>query len=218
MTMLDETTRYYAARAAVYDETAGYRDIEAERLREPIMARYRDLFRGQDVLELACGTGYWTAVVGKVARSVLAIDMHPSVIRLAEDRCRDLETVGFQVADARSLDGVPTGFTAALGVWWWSHVRREAVRTFLSALHARLDPGSLVLFNDQLPYGGRERKLDAEGNTLERRVLPDGRAFWIVKNFPSEDELRAVLRPLADDVRYRARPDERHWELTYRTR
>ena len=27
------------------------------------------------------------------------------------------------------LDGVPAGFTAALGIWWWSHVPRERLAT-----------------------------------------------------------------------------------------
>jgi demethylmenaquinone methyltransferase/2-methoxy-6-polyprenyl-1,4-benzoquinol methylase len=216
--VVDETARYYAARASVYDETAGYRDPAAEALRRPIKARYQGLFRGHDVLEIACGTGYWTAVIGEVARSVLATDLDPSVLDLARDRCRQLDTVRFQVADACSLDGVPAGFTAALGVWWWSHLRRESVPSFIAALHARLEPGSLVLFTDQLPYEGPERRLDPAGNTLEQRSLPDGRTFWVVKNFPTEAELRADLQDVAADLRYVPRPEEEHWDLLYRTR
>jgi hypothetical protein len=39
MPLADDVARYYAARAAVYDETAGYTDPEAERLRAPIKTR-----------------------------------------------------------------------------------------------------------------------------------------------------------------------------------
>lgn len=218
MTVTDQTTEYYAARAPVYDETAGYTDPEGEALREPIKARYRDLFRGHDVLEIACGTGYWTAVVGEAARSLLATDNQPAVLRIARERCRDLTGVRFREVGAFSLDGVPTGFTAAFAIWWWSHIRKESVRAFLTALHSRLEPGSPVLFNDQLTYGGKERRLDSGGNTLELRTLPDGRSFWIVKNFPTEEELRAALDGLAEDIEYRPRPEEKHWDLTYRTK
>jgi len=213
----DDVMRYYAARAAVYDETAGYTDPAAERLREPIKARYRKLFAGHDVLEVACGTGYWTAVIGETARSVLGIDIGPALVSQAQDRCKRLSNVTIQVADAYTLEGVPGGFSAAFGHWWWSHVPRERIGAFLAALHRRLLPGALVLFVDQLPYDGAVRRHDSAGNTLEQRALPDGRVFEVVKNFPTEEEVRRALAGKGTDVDYAEWPEEKSWSVRYRT-
>jgi len=218
MSTVHETEEYYAARAPVYDESAGYMDPEGEQLRVPLKARYQGLFRGHNVLEVACGTGYWTAVIGEVADSVLATDINTTVVCLAKERCRAMHSVRFQVVDALSLEGVPSGFTAAMGIWWWSHIPKSALRSFLSALHSKLQPGSLVLFNDQLPYGGRVRETDTEGNTLELRTLPDGRSFWVIKNFPTEWDLRAVLHGFAEDIQYSINPAGTHWGLQYKTK
>ncbi len=217
MSHVDEVARYYADRAPVYDETAGYTDPVAEQLREPIKARYRKLFAGRDVLEVACGTGYWTEVVGETARAVTGVDINGSLLSIAQGRCRRLPNIRFQTADAYTLEGVATGFTAALGVWWWSHMPKDHVSTFLTALHSRLVPGAVVMFVDQLPYAGHIRSQDSDGNTLERRPLPDGRAVDIIKNFPTEAELRGALRGIAEDVQYVARPDEKSWTVVYNT-
>jgi len=218
MSLVDDITRYYAERAHVYDETAGYNDPDAEKLRIPIKVRYQDMFRGQTVLEIACGTGYWTKTIAEVATSVLAVDINFSLISQAKDRCRKLPNVTFQITDAYILDGVPTGFSAALGIWWWSHVPRERLPAFLSALHSKLQPGALVLFVDQLPYDGHVRRQDPLGNTLEQRSLPDGRSFEIVKNFPTEEYIRHALAGIADNVEFIQRPDERSWNVTYNVR
>ena len=218
MSLTDDVTRYYAERAPVYDETAGYTDPEAEQLRMPIKARYRDMFRGHTVLEIACGTGYWTPTIAEVATSVLAVDINPSLISQAEDRCRHLPNVTFQVADAYILAGVPTGFSAALGIWWWSHVPQERLPAFLSALHSKLQSGAFVLFVDQLPYDGHIRREDPLGNTLEQRHLPDGRSFEIVKNFPTEEDLRNTLTGIAENIEYIQRPDEGSWNVLYNVR
>jgi SAM-dependent methyltransferase len=218
MAPIDDVARYYAARALFYDETAGYTDPEAEKLRAPIRARYQELFAGHAVLEIACGTGYWTEAIAETAGSVLAVDINPSVILQAKDRCTHRRNVAFRIASAFTLDGVPGGFSAAFGIWWWSHVPRQRIPAFLSTLHSRLASGALVLFVDQLPYDARTRRTDSLGNTLEQRVLPDGRAFEVVKNFPSEGEIRSALAGIADDVQYVVRLDEKSWSVTYRTK
>ncbi len=210
--------RYYAERAPVYDTTAGYADPVAEELRAPIKARYQQLLAGRDVLEIACGTGYWTEVIARSVASVLATDVVPSVLARAKERCAHLANVRFQLADAYSLNGVPGGSTAAFAIWWWSHMPKSRIPEFLAALHSRLVPGAFVLFGDQLRYECEGRRLDEEGNLLEPRVLPDGRRFEIVKNLPSREELVERVAPFADNVRYTEWEDKKNWYLTYDTK
>jgi len=209
------TSEYYAARASVYDDSAGYTDPEAEELRVPIKARYQDVFRGHAVLEIACGTGYWTPAIAEVAESVLAVDVNSSLISQAQNKCKHLPNVEFQIADAYTLNGVATGFSAAFAHWWWSHVPVERLPAFLAALHGNLRRGALVLFVDQLPYDVHTRREDPAGNTLEERVLPNGRSFEIVKNFPTEEDIGNSLAGIAYNVGYVERPIEKSWSVTY---
>lgn len=117
MSLVDDVPRYYAARAPVYDETAWYTDQEAEQLRVRIKARYQEMLKGHTVLEIACGTGYWTHTIGEVADSVFATDVNPSLIVAAQNRCKHLPNMEFRIANAYTFDGVPAGFSAALGIW-----------------------------------------------------------------------------------------------------
>jgi protein-L-isoaspartate O-methyltransferase len=214
----DELANYYNERASVFDVTSGYADAEAEKLREPIKARFRETFRGRRVLEIACGSGYWTTVLGEAAESVLTIDISRSLLAQAQKRCAHQANVRFQIADAFTLEGVPGGFNAAFAQGWWSHIPKKNIRTFLTALHSKLVPGALVLFNDQLPYDGFYRKQDNDGNTIEQRILPNARSFMIVKNFPDEKEITNALSGFAVDIKYSQPPKEDHWEVVYNTK
>jgi SAM-dependent methyltransferase len=214
----DDVAAYYAARVDEYDATAGYQDLAAEQRRIPVKPRFHAALRGLDVLEIACGTGYWTAVIATAARSVVAIDLDPVMVAVAERRLAGAANVRCVVADAYSLEGVGGPFNAAFAHWWWSHVPKSRLRPFLTTLHTRLTPGAFVLFADQLPYAWKARRHDAEGNILEARTLRSGAVFEIVKNFPTEPEVVHVLRERARTVVYRAFPAEGAWTVSYRTR
>jgi demethylmenaquinone methyltransferase/2-methoxy-6-polyprenyl-1,4-benzoquinol methylase len=218
MSLIDDVSRYYAERAPFHDESSGYTNPISEKLREPIKQRFREIFRGRNVLEIACGSGYWTSVIGETAESVLGIDNSCSLLQQARKRCSGRPAVRFQLADAYTLEGVPRGFNAAFAHGWWSHMPKKNTESFLTSLHCKLITGALVLFNDQLPYDGFYRERDDEGNTLEQRLLPNGRSFMIVKNFPDEQEIYNALAGFAEDIRYTRLPAEEHWEVVYRSK
>ena len=86
----DEMKAYYRARAAEY-ETIYYRDDLARRkeLADAVDALVI-LAQDKSVLEFACGTGYWTAAMGKSARSITALDFSAEMVEQAkrkEYRC-----------------------------------------------------------------------------------------------------------------------------------
>jgi SAM-dependent methyltransferase len=218
MSLIDTVAKYYAALAREYDASAGYTDALATELREPIKARFQEALRGHKVLEIACGTGYWTEVIAVAAKSVLATDVDPTMISLARHRLAHCSNVRCQVDDAYSLDGVHGHFTAAFSHWWWSHMPKARLRGFLGVLHEKLTPGALVIFADQLRYDWARRREDQEGNLLEQRTLPDGSQWEIVKNFPTHDDITSDLRDVADSVTYREYPEERYWTVTYKAR
>ncbi len=182
---------YYAARAAEYEA------IYAKPERQEDLARLRDLvpeyFRGRRVLEIACGTGHWTALVAPVAASVLATDVAPAVLEVARAKPLPPGRVEFRQADAYALGDVPGRFDAALAGFWWSHVGREDLPRFLAGLHGRLEPGARVLFLDNRFVAGSSTPIarrDGAGNTYQLRRLADGSDHEVLKNFPTADEVR----------------------------
>jgi len=204
---------YYAARAPEYDRI--YLKPERQRDLREIEAWLPTVFAGQRVLEVACGTGYWTQFIAPVAAGLLALDAAPPTLRIARERVRG-PGVEFVVADAYALPVPAQAFDAAFAGFWFSHVPRSRVRAFLAGLHATLRPGARVAFLDNRYVEGSSTPVserDAEGNTWQVRGLADGSRHKVLKNFPSEGDLREVVRGIAHDVR--VRQWQYYWALEY---
>jgi len=217
--LLDEMRAYYEARAPLHDSYMNYRcNASMELLLSPIVERVAGLLAGLDVLEVACGTGNWTQVLARRASSVVATDASETALELARHKLGRGGRVEFVKADAFSLEGLGRIFGGAFASDWFSHVPVGSMRRFLDNLHLRLAGASTVVFLDMLqrhhpdltPY-----RRDGDGNTICRRVLPDGREFDVVRNYPSESEIRAHLGPGVVGVDYREWPELSRWIVSY---
>lgn len=217
----EEMNRYYQARAPWHDEYMGYTsNADTEALLAPIVRDVEGHVEARELLEVACGTGNWTQVLTRRARSVLATDASEAMLEIARAKEYPGGRVSFALADAYALDGVAEGqFSAAFAADWWSHIPNSRLGAFLSTLHGKLREGASVVFLDMLerhaPEFGRYR-VDGEGNRVYRRRLPDGREFDVIKNFPTERQLRTAVAGVATNVEVREYPVLSRWTLSYR--
>ena len=192
---------YYAARAGEYES------IYEKPERQADLARLRSLIpeylSGRTVLEIACGTGYWTQFIAPAAQHITAIDINPETLAIARSKAYPAERVTFESADVHRLTVYPGAFTGAYAGFWWSHLRRAERNAFLASLHRALCPGAVVVLLDNRYVEGSSTPIyhiDAEGNSFQRRRLADGSEHMVLKNFPSPAELRADVEPWARSV------------------
>ena len=194
--------KYYAERAKEYEH------IYARPERQHDLRRVREFvessFVGHHVFELACGTGYWTEVVARGALSVIAADINEEVLALARSKAIDPKRVTFHRVDAYSLPAFPQKFTAGLAAFWWSHVPKARLSSFLNGFHQVLSPGAKVVFIDNRYVEGSSTpvsRTDDFGNTYQERRLEDGSVHEVLKNFPGESELRSAVEGVARRAR-----------------
>jgi protein-L-isoaspartate O-methyltransferase len=172
----DKLIAAYAARAAEYDDI--YYKPERQDDIGSLRLILREVLRGHSVLEVACGTGFWTEAVARTASHIHATDANDNVLEIARARLRHHRNVTLDRDDAFALTGTTGVFTAAFAGYWWSHLPRgEPLCRFLNALHARLGPGALVVFTDNRYVEGSSLPItrrDADWNTYQKRRLRDG--------------------------------------------
>ena len=215
MTDATDITSYYARRASEYEKVYAKPERQAE------LATLKDLvpqwFNGHKVLEIACGTGYWTEYISKTARSIVATDINEGVLDIARRKSYGQCDVQVRQTDAYSLAGIEGQFTAGFSGFWWSHIPKGRRSEFLQAFHAKLAPGASVVLLENLYVHGSNNPLapatDEEGNTYSLRRLEDGSEWKVLKNFPAEAEVRWDLSPFATDVEYGAM--KYYWWVKY---
>src|SRR3954471_11732238 len=192
---------YYAKRASEYERI--YQKPERQKDLETLRGFVERTFAGAHVLEVACGTGYWTEILARSAASVVATDINEEVLAIARSKASDARRVTFRREDAYALPKLSPQCTAGLSAFWWSHIPKSRIRGFLSGLHGVLAPGSCVVFIDNAYVEGSSTpvsRVDDQGDTYQCRRLEDGSTHEVLKNFPTETQLRTVVEGLALDV------------------
>lgn len=217
--LVDEMREYYGARGPWHDEYMGYTSSAAmEELLSAVVSRVRVLLTGLDILEVACGTGNWTQILARLARSVLATDISDETLARARAKEYAPGVVVFAGIDAYALDGVPRGLTGAFAADWWSHIPRSLLGPFLDGLNGHLEEGARVVFVDMLPRDHPDLKPyrhDREGNAICRRTLPDGGVYDVVKNFPGKTDVIESLAGRSERAKYEEWRELGRWLVTY---
>ena len=186
---------YYQARAPefefVYDKLE--RQADLAELKSWLTEEARD----GTVLEIACGTGYWTEAAAVAAKAIVATDINPGPLEIARSKGLGPHVV-FAQADVYALPDYGYAFDVGMAHFFWSHVSIVDQQKFLAHFASRLQPSAKLLMIDNTFVAGSSTapsRTDAFGNTYQRRRLQDGSEYEIVKNFPTHAQLRSALGP-----------------------
>lgn len=193
--------QYYSKRASEYEKI--YDKPERQHELEWLRKRIPEIFRERTVLEVACGTGYWTQFIARTARHVHACDINEPVLEIAREKPLPAGRVSFFKADAVTLTSVPPECDAAFAGFWWSHVKKSELTFFVKNLAVHLEPGARVaiLDNTFAPDSSTPiSRRDNEGNTYQKRKLGNGEEYEVLKNFPTAGELREAVAPVAREA------------------
>jgi SAM-dependent methyltransferase len=200
MTADPDLVSYYSRRAPEYEAIYRRRDPARRAEQRRLAAAMRAALAGRRVLEVACGTGYWTARVAPAVRSLTAVDASEAMLARARRRRWSPGRVAVRAGDAYDLEAVAGRFDGGLAACWLSHVPRARLAEFLDRFHARLAPGAAVFLADNVFVPGEGGELVGAaggGDTYKLRRLADGSEHRVLKNYFAEGELAALLAPRA---------------------
>lgn len=221
--LIADQIAYYRARAGEYDrsmlELGRYLSMGGRVAGRPgdadgqevatLLAALEGMRPFETVLELACGTGWWTQWLAHRAEQVTAVDAAPEMLALNRERVKR-PNVRYILADVFSWTP-DRRFDLVFFAFWLSHIPRDRFAAFWQLVADALAPGGRVFFIDELdtPQArGLETRLDEDAVL---RQLEDGRQFRAVKVFYEPSELEAMLRTLRWNVEVRPAGRRFYW-------
>jgi len=205
---MNELQTYYQQRAKEYELI--YQKTERQADLKKLHAYLRQSFDKQQVLEIACGTGYWTQTLAQTCAAIRATDINSAVLEIAQVKDYGTTHIQLEQVDFWEL-AIPTNlYDSVFGGFIWSHILKKDLPAFLELLSTQIsNKGSLVFVDNKYVKGSSTpiAKTDADGNTYQVRWLENGETYEVLKNFPSETEVLELIKGL---------PLEMEWvELKY---
>lgn len=186
---------YYRLRAPEYDRL--YARPERQQDIGALATSLGTAVVGRRVLELAAGTGYWTPIMAASAECVVATDINPETLAIAEGRDYPRGNVEFRIADAYAPEAVAGDFDCVFAGYFLSHVPRNRVSPFMQSIVNRVGGGGRLLLVDNLYVDDSNlpiSRTDAEGDSFQTRQLDNGQSFEVLKNFYDAEELEQLAR------------------------
>jgi SAM-dependent methyltransferase len=192
--VIDDQIAYYRARAAEYDATTTPDGDPYG----PIAQRHRDALRAAHlhgrVMEIAAGTGQWTALLADGAEELVALDASPEMLALNAAKVAD-RRIEYRVADAFALEPTQRYDVVFFG-FFLSHVPPTRFDAFWDVVAGQLAPGGRAVFVDEADHGAWDEDwIDRQAGVVRRR-LTDGSEHRAIKVLWRADDLERRLTEL----------------------
>ena len=144
---------------------------------------------GMKVLEVGCGTGYFTRELARSGADVVAIDVSPELLEIARANC-SAPNVRYEIQNAYELNYADVVFDSVVGSSVLHHLELEMA---LREIYRVLKPGGTISFT--------------EPNMLNPQIAIQKNVPWVKRKLgDSPDEtafFRWPLRRLLEQVGYR---------------
>lgn len=190
------TKSYYKKRAEEYEAVYHRNDPVRQEEQRRIAKTLQLVLKEKDVLEVACGTGYWTQFLSRTARSIHATDLVEETLEIAKTK-KYACPIKFSIEDAYGLSFSDKSFNGGLTNFWFSHIPKSKINSFLKDFHRVLKKGSPVFIADNVfikDIGGKLIKKSNDENTYKLRKLKSGEQFLVLKNYYSKDILIRIFK------------------------
>ncbi len=132
------------------------------------------------------------------------MDIRPEVLQIAKSKPWPASNAAFVQGDAYQLSEVTGDFDYGLANFWFSHIPKNRIESFLRNFHQRLGKGASVFIADNVYVPGRGGELignEHSEDTYKRRELADGSKHEILKNYYSYEELNDIFKPISQHLR-----------------
>jgi SAM-dependent methyltransferase len=144
---------------------------------------------GVTVLELGCGTGYFTRALARSGADIVAIDVSPDLLKIARANC-SAPNVRYEIQNAYEMSYSDAVFDFIVGSSVLHHLEIEAA---LREIYRVLKPGGTICFT--------------EPNMLNPQIAIQKNVPWVKRKLgDSPDEtafFRWPLRRLLEETGYR---------------
>ena len=105
--------------------------------------------RCQTILDLGCGTGQFSRLLSDRAERVVALDLSPNSIQVAQQKSQQFDNINYQVADAARWEFPLEHFDAIASI---ATVHHLSIEQLIPKLNAALKPGGVLIILDLLEH------------------------------------------------------------------
>lgn len=182
----DKREKYWSKYACSYDEGVDY--VVGKALNQAIIEKLSKEHLGE-VIEYGCGSGYFTKVIAKNAKHVIATDLSDEMLEMAKIQLRELNNLTIQKANCENSP-FPSGRFDSVFMANLIHVI-ENPSTAIQESYRVLKSGGLLLAIDYTGYGmSFFEKIKLSTRYLKKLGIPPRH----VRNKFSPDEFTSIVK------------------------